>query len=592
MPEVIIYPPFINTDFDKLCAVYSLLEQMRLEHNRQHDIYASNPSQYSGQWFEYIKRFREKQRPLLLEQNRLRDAIRRTVYSDEEWRLLASTQNTDMGEPLWGNREILKKQSTEATSILLDQLKAVKLDLLPPQKEADPTEDFTTYTEVDTNSRYTVTAGKITITGLTADDSGQYVYADKGVDHFGDFEHKYQICLTACTLNSTYLFLWALANSVGQYDQAGAIYFYYNDSWLVVLEVGNGYDYWSGGQLNVDYFVTTQRDGTAFTSEIRTGSHTGILQDTLSFTCGTAAFRYIYGTCGFDFDEPGRVVSGYVQDLDIGEGATEKSSDDSGNGTDTRASNNPFASLSKSETGSGEEGIPTQTAILARNESGSGVDTLTSLLGSLVKSDSGGGLDSRLSFLAGLEAIDSGNGIDSLMALLVDVLTSEMGSGVEQGLLSLLLSSSESGAGAEAVVYLLSELLKGDSGSGVEGISGRGLVLPDSGTGVDSLSALLAAVPGSEAGSGIEQSLLSMIVAKFSAETGSGVELAALITLLVSGDGGTGSDLGRLLAKAVLGSDGGSGRDALKVLAGKAGSDVRLPGRQGQVRMPSKGVNL
>ena len=145
--------------------------------------------------------------------------------------------------------------------------------------------------------------------------------------------------------------------------------------------------------------------------------------------------------------------------------------------------------------------------------------------------------------------------------------------------------------GAEAVESLLSELSKGDTGSGVEYISGRDLVLPDSGVGADSLLALLTAVLGSDMGSGFEQSLLSQIVAKFSSETGSGVDIATLIRVLASGDGGTGSDLSMLM-KDILGGDDGSGYDALRALIATGGSDTGLHYHQGQVRMPSKGVNL
>ena len=51
------YPPDMDTDYEKLEAIYSLLEQMRLEHNRQHDIYASDPDKYYGKWLEYIEEY-------------------------------------------------------------------------------------------------------------------------------------------------------------------------------------------------------------------------------------------------------------------------------------------------------------------------------------------------------------------------------------------------------------------------------------------------------------------------------------------------------------------------------------------------------
>ena len=64
-------------------------------------------------------------------------------------------------------------------------------------------------------------------------------------------------------------------------------------------------------------------------------------------------------------------------------------------------------------------------------------------------------------------------------------------------------------------------------------------------------------------------------------------------TALTSDDSGVGSELSVLLG-AIYGIDEGSGGDALKVLLGTAGSssDMRLYDRTGQVKIPSKGVNL
>ena len=54
-------------------------------------------------------------------------------------------------------------------------------------------EDFTTYTEVDTAGRLTVTSDTITIENLDRDEDS-YIYADKGADFFdGDYEHLLQL---------------------------------------------------------------------------------------------------------------------------------------------------------------------------------------------------------------------------------------------------------------------------------------------------------------------------------------------------------------------------------------------------------------
>jgi hypothetical protein len=155
-------------------------------------------------------------------------------------------------------------------------------------------------------------------------------------------------------------------------------------------------------------------------------------------------------------------------------------------------------------------------------------------------------------------------------------------------------TSAETGAGTDGS-SLLATMAKSESGGGSESATGRGLVIKDSGGGVDALTALIAAVLASETGSGVEQSTLTSIGARLSAETGSGVDIAALVARLASGDVGLGADTGVIPGlKSIFGGDGGIGDDALKALIGTSGvgSEIKLPGRQGQVKIPSKGVSL
>jgi hypothetical protein len=156
-------------------------------------------------------------------------------------------------------------------------------------------------------------------------------------------------------------------------------------------------------------------------------------------------------------------------------------------------------------------------------------------------------------------------------------------------------NSNDSGAGADSRLSFLASLARADTGGGSESVKGRGLVINDSGGGADALTALIAAVLAAETGSGVEQSTLSSIVAKLSAETGSGVDIAGLVARLASSEVGHGADTGMILGlKSIFGGDGGIGCDALKALIGTSGggSDMKLPGRPGQVRIPSKGVSL
>lgn len=565
MPEIITYPISLNTDFDKLCAIYSLLEQMRLEHNRVGEIARSDWENYQGNWIKYDKVFKAKLLPLLIEQDRLREKLKQAEYPD--WKSLTEDEKFDAERIIYGDKQILKLLPTEARTDLLDELKSIKfLDL--ESEVNDPTENFTSTTwnngvaQSDPNSRLTITADKVTATAITRNEDC-YFYRASTLGT-ANFSYKYEFQID--TDNSGRGAFVHLANFIGDIQTTGIAFgFYYAGGLFYVITWENGAsqgsDNWNGRALSILYFNTLERVGTTLTNYVYSDSARTNLLDSQTKTNSYVGISvdHLYSVQSNNTGSSSSITA-FIQNLDLQEASTVKTATDSGNGAESKGSGNPIAALSKLETGSG--------------------------------------VDSRLSFLANLERMDSGSGTDSLLSLPVDLLASETGSGIEQSLFSLLLLSSESGSASDAVVSLLTELLKGDNGSGIDGISSRGLVLPDSGAGADLLLALLAAVPGSETGGGIEQSLLSIIVAKFSSESGAGLDVSALIRAFVSADGGIVSDFSKLM-KDILGSDGGTGWDALKAQVAAAGSGLRLHDRQGrmsrsskQVGMPFKGVNL
>ncbi len=74
-------------------------------------------------------------------------------------------------------------------------------------------ENFTTYTEVDPNSRITKTSTKVTWAALDRNETA-YVYKDKGVDFFdGDFTHLLTVYMTTL-VNGSYVYAWALTNDL------------------------------------------------------------------------------------------------------------------------------------------------------------------------------------------------------------------------------------------------------------------------------------------------------------------------------------------------------------------------------------------
>jgi hypothetical protein len=131
----------------------------------------------------------------------------------------------------------------------------------------------------------------------------------------------------------------------------------------------------------------------------------------------------------------------------------------------------------------------------------------------------------------------------------------------------------------------------GTEGSALQGVMSRG----ETAGGADTKQSLFASLVKNEVGTGIEQSLLTSFVAKLSGDTGSGNDMAGLMAGLATMESGLGVDVGRLAGlKSILSGDGGVGGDALKALIGTSGAvaDMKLPGRQGQVTIPSKGVSL
>ncbi|GAG85049.1 unnamed protein product, partial [marine sediment metagenome] len=115
---------------DKLVAVSALLEQMRLEHNKQGAIARKNPEFLkNGKWKEYSKKFRGKQRPLLLEQLGLKRQLRRAVVDDDVWLHLGpEEQMVIINTILEAKYEARSNPITEATATELDDLRKIKVN--------------------------------------------------------------------------------------------------------------------------------------------------------------------------------------------------------------------------------------------------------------------------------------------------------------------------------------------------------------------------------------------------------------------------------------------------------------------------------
>ncbi len=556
----IAYPTTIKTDYDKLCAVYSLIEQMRLEHNRQGALARGDWPKYKDKWYLYALRprhlggniFSEMLEPLLQEQNRLRDSIRASHYTKEQWKALPEEDRDAAFVQLFGDKQELKVKPTKATSKFLDELKAIPLDGINGSVPPDPTEDFTTYTETDSDGDLTVTASKIDIDTMLGN-AVSHVVKDKGAGHFGDFEHLEKVVITSVTNSSArrthiYHSLSNIGNptwgNLDTADEGLCVYCYIWVGWprVVIRDFfDNAEDIYSGaGECPQTYYLTIERNGTTATCKVYSDADRTNLLDTVTITCQTTTYQYIsaLGSGGYYENES---VTGSNEALDLQEtgGETEKTSSDSGAGLDAKSMGNP-------------------AVIAAGAEIGSGIDVKVDYpSGEITGSESGAGSDVAILLAAIVPAGDSGFGVEESY---LDI----------TGYISKV--GSDSGIGSEIGAAIIAQVIGSEVGGGVESVMDRVLMLAESGSGVESCRP---------------------VVVWTTIDAGAGVEASTLVPVFFSSDMGLGSEFSIML-KDICGDDGGSGFDALKALIGTMGpsSDMSLHGRSGKVRRPSKGVNL
>lgn len=203
-------------------------------------------------------------------------------------------------------------------------------------------EDFTTYTEVDQGDKIVVdSAIKVSWTGLASRWLHGYVYKDFGVDHFnGDFTHKFETQYSGISDVAVLVSSWVLGNTVGDLriivagsGDAHSFHLYNGGTpsfRLWIVEGGaTSADEWASPSASTTYFVEIVRDDDGgsnntgrLTAYIRTGSHSGVLQDTLVVDCAAGEqndFRYIYAVSTYDDSSSVEISSGYTQNLDVGE---------------------------------------------------------------------------------------------------------------------------------------------------------------------------------------------------------------------------------------------------------------------------------
>jgi len=198
------------------------------------------------------------------------------------------------------------------------------------------TEDFSTYTVVDTDGGISVSSTRVTLTSVYTNNNDEYVYYDYGVNYFsGDFTHYFTVNCAEYTA-ADYPIVYVLANEVDDrkalkdaaYDHF-CIYLWNSTTspkFYLVEFYGDGTNYETTGAISVPftYYLTIKRDEAVgsygqldceiYSDAART---TGV--DTLSLTLRAKLdFRYLYPFSSYSESNEVARWTGYVENLDIG----------------------------------------------------------------------------------------------------------------------------------------------------------------------------------------------------------------------------------------------------------------------------------
>ena len=153
----------------------------------------------------------------------------------------------------------------------------------------------------------------ITVDGMRPKAPDVYVYDDKGVGHFTDFEHLHDAQCNNASDNEAYTGIWAVTDNIGEfYEFNDAALIYYkadhapvaNKLYIYLREANGGVigdtDGPYIGNTNQRYYHKTTRVGTTVTTIIYSDEARTNILDTLTITDTGNAYQYIYGTFSLD----------------------------------------------------------------------------------------------------------------------------------------------------------------------------------------------------------------------------------------------------------------------------------------------------
>src|SRR3972149_3039112 len=168
-------------------------------------------------------------------------------------------------------------------------------------------EDFTTYTELDPESKVVVTADTIFAQNLERDDSDTWVYADKGAAHFADFTHEYDLMVIECEFQGVSVHSWALSNVVDDpttwstnENEAVSAYHTYDTTSSYFQTVLRNYENAQSDVIRLllrdeQYYIRVIRSGMTVTWSIYTNAARTALVDSISIQVAPGrTYQYIF----------------------------------------------------------------------------------------------------------------------------------------------------------------------------------------------------------------------------------------------------------------------------------------------------------
>lgn len=340
--SVIAYSSELNTDQKKLSAIYALKQQFILWARQEGKRLRSNPELKSN-WYLYLRRpwalggnlFLTKLLPVLEEQCRLKESIRKSIYPDDEFMRLAGHQRMLAGDTIFGDREsivagIQLSDKLPITCELFDQLKAVDFTTLKGELPPDPTEDLSTFTAVGTGQ--SVTASTVSIANIETRTQDLYLYIDKGANHFDALninwdstftsgDQNYECWGGACVSNTV--------NDVVGFASTDMMIFWraYSTYQTIMLGRGNvvATDSTADMAAGTKYYFLVERaaGNNTITCKIDDNSDFSSLFDTLSVSgFSTTKYRYLYAAVDYNDSASGnRRMTASVSNINLNEAA-------------------------------------------------------------------------------------------------------------------------------------------------------------------------------------------------------------------------------------------------------------------------------